>query len=586
MARPRRSLRERDYQNPRDPVRALAEAAQAALRRDVKAAMLDLRKRVPVAAIARHIRAGRLAQARDAVPLDHFREVLKEPFQRLGEIWNDAADVGAGRINRDFKRAGQRVRYRPVAKGFDPDEPRDERGRWTGGGGLGVSSSGKEATIEVGGRMVTAELSTVSRGTGDRMVMIDAKAFDRAFARDRGFYVPPGGRGAGAIEGRYDRFREFLGEHDQFQVSEVGVQADGTVGFTNGRHRYAVLRDLGASQIPVAMDRTSRRNARRHGYLAGVAKLALVKAAKATHAEANYRPGRAPHVCGMCWMFQAPASCVSVDDPIEVLGVCDYFEALVSVIRLHSSKRQKGVRKAVGDGFDFDLLDDETQEALREIQDELIAELDQGARDTIESVITRGVNAGDSADDIAANLRDTITLTERQAQAVANYRNLLEDLNQGALDRELRNKDFDDLVQDAIDSGEFLSDSDIEAMVEDYASNYLDYRADTIAKTESLRAANAGLRDSYRQAAARGVFPEEAVTRQWQIATDERVCPICQSIADNNPDGVGLNADFESDDGPVDDPPVHPSCRCTVDYITNLDMLPEDEGDDESEANT
>jgi len=59
---------------------------------------------------------------------------------------------------------------------------------------------------------------------------------------------------------------------------------------------------------------------------------------------------------------------------------------------------------------------------------------------------------------------------------------------------------------------------------------------------------------------------------------------VCQSVAERNPDGVGLDEDFESEDGPQDDPPIHPRCRCTVEYITNLDMLPDDETEDEDQA--
>jgi hypothetical protein len=504
MAR-RRVVRERDYQHRGDPVRAIAERAQAKLAGDIKDALRHLRSRVPVKRISGLIRLGKLKEAAAAVPLEHFAEVLKAPFAHVAEIWNDAADHGASKITADFKRAGKRVRYRPVARRlrkYNPDQLRDNYGRFAGSGET------KERTVDVGGRQVIAELSPVSAASGDKLVTIDAKAFDRQFARETEFYVGPHGSGSGGIAGRYGRFQDYLASHDRFQASEVGVMPNGQVNFTNGRHRYAVLRDAGLRGIPLAMDSESVRNARRHGYLIDVA-------------------------------------------------------------------------KAIGDGFDFDMIDDDTQTALRDAQDALIAELSEKARDTVESVIAAGVGAGDSPDEIAADLRDTITLTERQAAAVSNYRRLLEDLDQDALERELRNKEMDDDVQDAIDSGEFLPDDVIDRLTGQYADNYLDYRADAIARTESLRSANSGLRDSYRQAADRGVFPSEAVRRYWQIATDERVCPVCQSIVDNNPDGVGLDDDFQSDDGPVDDAPIHTSCRCTIEYRTNLDMLPDDGTEDE-----
>lgn len=244
--------------------------------------------------------------------------------------------------------------------------------------------------------------------------------------------------------------------------------------------------------------------------------------------------------------------------------------------------RRVRFRKAVGDGFDFDRFDQATLQALRDAQDQLIVDMTEQTRDTVAYLIDRGVQAGDSADEIAAAIRDTISLTQRQAQAVANYRALLENLDQGALERQLRNAEYDSAVQDAIDSGEFLSDGAIDRMVEEYADNYLDYRAQTIAQTESIRASNQGLKDSYRQAADRGVFPAEAVTRFWRLG--DHPCPICQQILENNRDGVGLDEDFQSDDGPVDDPPIHVSCACDVEFRTNLDMLPDEVGAETEDA--
>ena len=130
-----------------------------------------------------------------------------------------------------------------------------------------AGDKGEAATVKVGGETKVAERSPVSEASGDKIVMVDPRAFDPEFAKQREFYVPPGGEGAGAIGGRYQRFKEFLATHKSFQASEVGVLANGQVGFTNGRHRYAVLRDMGVAAIPVAMDPESVRNARKHGLL-------------------------------------------------------------------------------------------------------------------------------------------------------------------------------------------------------------------------------------------------------------------------------------------------------------------------------
>lgn len=233
--------------------------------------------------------------------------------------------------------------------------------------------------------------------------------------------------------------------------------------------------------------------------------------------------------------------------------------------------------KAIGDRFNFDRFDEETQRDLRAIQDDLIGELSTDARDVIERTILEAQMRGAEASEIVEEIRDVIGLNARQAAAVRNYRRSLENMSSDALGRGLRDSAFDSMFRDAREQGEDLGRSTIDDMVESYADNMLDYRARMIAQTESVRAANYGLHEAYRQAVDRGALPSEAVKRYWQIALDEKTCPICLSIPDANPDGVEVGEPFESDDGPQDDPPVHPNCRCSVEYVTDLDKVPDEE---------
>lgn len=80
-------------------------------------------------------------------------------------------------------------------------------------------------------------------------------------------------------------------------------------------------------------------------------------------------------------------------------------------------------------------------------------------------------------------------------------------------------------------------------------------RADVIARTESMMAANQGQREAWAQAADEGLLSAD-VQREW-IATSE-ACPECDAL-----DGevVGLDEEYPNDGG--DGPPLHPNCRCT-----------------------
>lgn len=234
--------------------------------------------------------------------------------------------------------------------------------------------------------------------------------------------------------------------------------------------------------------------------------------------------------------------------------------------------------KAVGDRFNFDRFDDKVMENLRAEQDALIREIEATARDTIEKTIMRGMNAGLTPDEVIEEVRTVIGLTDRQATAVLNYRDMIENLDRGALKRMLRDDQYDAALARSIEEGIELDAAAVSEMVDAYAENYLTYRAETIARTETTRAANSGLEDAYAQAIDRGALPEEAVRKFWQIALDEKTCAICLSIPDLNPDGVPIGEDFDSEDGPQSTPPdPHPSCRCSIDVITDLNLIPDEE---------
>ena len=118
------------------------------------------------------------------------------------------------------------------------------------------------AVYGTGGReYVRSPSSTMA---GDQVVMVDPKKVDRYWREDASYYVPKSGKGGGAIKGRYDRFGKWIeSAGEPVEMSEMGLRVstlkDGTevveVGFDNGRHRFAWLRDHGAGSIPVAVDK-------------------------------------------------------------------------------------------------------------------------------------------------------------------------------------------------------------------------------------------------------------------------------------------------------------------------------------------
>lgn len=232
-------------------------------------------------------------------------------------------------------------------------------------------------------------------------------------------------------------------------------------------------------------------------------------------------------------------------------------------------------RKDIADAFNYDRFSPDTVDRIRAYQDALIQGLSDDARAAIEAAVLRGLRAGDTAETIAEDISGVLGLTPQQTLAAYNYRLMVESLDPTALARRLASAADTARLQAAIRNGTPLDQALVDEMVLRYEEAALEQRALTIARTEATRAASMGLQDSYLQAIDRGVMPAGAVRQFWQVALDERTCPHCLSIVDLNPDGVPLGQSFDSDEGPVDVPPLHTNCRCSLELVTNLDLVPE-----------
>jgi hypothetical protein len=209
--------------------------------------------------------------------------------------------------------------------------------------------------------------------------------------------------------------------------------------------------------------------------------------------------------------------------------------------------------------------------ALDGYQYDQIREISQDQRDRLSDIVGQGVGQGWSVDKIGQRLRDVVGLTESQAAAVGNFRDLLETRSPEALDRRLRDRRFDPTVQASIDNNRTLDDDQIDRMVDQYSGRYQALRARTIARFETLRASNGGSAAAIQDQIDAGDFTADQVTTFWLLTDDERTCPICRSIVDQQPDGVPFGQTFKwayatkrkSYSGEIDVAPAHPACRCT-----------------------
>lgn len=192
------------------------------------------------------------------------------------------------------------------------------------------------------------------------------------------------------------------------------------------------------------------------------------------------------------------------------------------------------------------------------------AEQQRATRAALEAGVRDGVNPRE----MARRFRASIGLTERQQQAVDNYRRLLTQGRAEALARELRDRRFDPTIGRAVRGEIELTDAQINRMVGRYRERFLQYRAETIARTESLRAVNEGTREMYEQAFEDGVLRPDEVKRTWVTAGDERVRTSHvfldgQSRAPDEPFESGI-AQLMFPGDPSAPPEETVNCRCAL----------------------
>lgn len=253
--------------------------------------------------------------------------------------------------------------------------------------------------------------------------------------------------------------------------------------------------------------------------------------------------------------------------------------------------------RVTGAAFAFDRLNPTLIRWLQTYSLGLIRQISDSTREGIRTYLIAGMNEGANPKDVARQIKQVVGLTEKQSQAVANYRRELETFHQrrtgggyavgskpdkvngtqvfrpdddglpmdGITERRLRDFRYDGQLQRAMQTGKPLTPEQIDKMVAAYARKYKAFRARTIARTEAIRANNMGIQEAWRQAIESGKVSESLVRRQWIVARDERLCEICAPIPRLNPKvGVKQGQPFATPKGPMSMPPAHPNCRCTM----------------------
>jgi hypothetical protein len=246
--------------------------------------------------------------------------------------------------------------------------------------------------------------------------------------------------------------------------------------------------------------------------------------------------------------------------------------------------------------FTFGELNPTLVNHLQNYQLNLIRQINEKTKEGVRQVLTDAIIAGENPKQAAVAIKQIVGLTEKQSQAVMNFRAQLEKIHlggggtwgignkidrvngsqvirldengnpkDGILGRRLRDFRYDGKLKSAIESGKPLTQAEIDKMVDAYARKYLKHRSQVIARTEATRTNNIGIQDAWRQAIDGGKVSAELVRRMWIVAKDERLCEWCAPVPrQNGKRGVKMDEPFATPMGKVMMPPLHPQCRCTI----------------------
>jgi SPP1 gp7 family putative phage head morphogenesis protein len=196
----------------------------------------------------------------------------------------------------------------------------------------------------------------------------------------------------------------------------------------------------------------------------------------------------------------------------------------------------------------FDLVNPRAVRWASERSSTLITRVSAGTRAAIRRIIAESFSRGIPTAEIARRIRPLIGLTPGSATAVQDFIAAMR-ANPG---RKMWAGKMAVRVPKGGADAEFLR-----RRGEQYARRLLNLRATTIARTETIAAANEGQRQLWLQAVGRGWLRGDE-NREWIATPDDRTCPECEDL---NGEVAPLDAPFSSGEM---SPPAHPSCRCAT----------------------
>jgi len=208
----------------------------------------------------------------------------------------------------------------------------------------------------------------------------------------------------------------------------------------------------------------------------------------------------------------------------------------------------------------FNIRNEMAENELKNFSSQFITnitnEIRESIRETLSDGMARGINPRETALNIVGRknlstgkrIGGTIGLATNQTKWVNNARLYLQNLDERYFELSLRDKRFDSIVRKAIADKKPLPKEKISQLITAYESKALKYRADAIARTETMQAINRAEYTAIMENIEEGLITKDMVTKYWSNSGDERVrlSHVNLGAKYNKQNAIGFDEPFET----------------------------------------
>lgn len=161
----------------------------------------------------------------------------------------------------------------------------------------------------------------------------------------------------------------------------------------------------------------------------------------------------------------------------------------------------RGGLKTATVSFGFDLVSDLVLDRISQDAGRLIVGVGQDAIESVRTILSQNYLDGLGPRHAGRIIRSVVGILPQHADAVGRYADQLREQN--------------------------IPEPDRTRTLETYSRRLLAYRAENIARTETIAAAHAGQMEGWLELANRGVLQRHRTRVVWDTKEDDRLCPWC-----------------------------------------------------------